>query len=117
MIEKEHTLTLNTYQNKAVSTAIYPGQGTVQGLIYTSLGLGEAGEFQNKVKKILRDYNSELTEEMRNDLIDELGDIMWYIANCATELKTTLSDVCQRNIAKLSDRQKRCVLKGSGDKR
>lgn len=52
---------LDVYQHKASSTAIYPGQGKLMGLLYVALGLGEAGEFQNKVKKILRDNDGIIT--------------------------------------------------------
>ena len=55
-------LTFDQYQKQAVSTAIYPGQGEVLGLVYVALGLaGEAGEIANKVKKVLRDDNGELS--------------------------------------------------------
>ena len=57
-------MNFNEYQEKALSTAIYPKE---IGLIYTTLGLvGEAGEIANKVKKVFRDDNGELSEEMRS---------------------------------------------------
>ena len=108
---------LNDYQLVARETAIYPGKDTVDGLCYTSLGLGEAGEFQNQVKKILRDDKKILTEDRRQKLIDELGDILWYVANCASELGIPLEDVAVRNVDKLMSRKERGVLAGSGDKR
>lgn len=108
---------LSQYQMLARQTAIYPNKDSVDGLCYTSLGLGEAGEFQNQVKKILRDDNKVLTEERRQKLIDELGDILWYVANCASELNIDLSEVASRNVDKLFSRKDRGVLKGSGDKR
>ena len=107
---------LNEYQEIALRTAIYPRDG-ITGLLYTALGLGEAGEFQGKVSKILRDDKGVLADERRKDLIDELGDIMWYVATCARELNVSLEDVCKNNVAKLGDRKKRNKLSGSGDKR
>ena len=65
-------MTLNEYQDKANQTAIYPGKGTVMGLVYTALGLGESGEVQGKVKKILRDDNMTITEEKRQAIKKEL---------------------------------------------
>ncbi len=107
---------LNDYQYEASKTAIYPKDG-INGLLYTSLGLGEVGEFQGKVKKILRDDNGKITLKKRQELVAELGDIMWYVAMCATELEVDLDDVCKLNLAKLTDRKKRGVISGSGDNR
>jgi len=85
---------------------------------YSALGLaGEAGEYAGKVKKLIRDGCGEETPESRLKLIDELGDVLWYVAACASELNVTLSDVAQRNIDKLRDRDERGVLGGSGDSR
>lgn len=48
-------LTLNEYQAKTQTTAIYAGQHSFYGLSYCVHGLtGEAGEVANKVKKIMR---------------------------------------------------------------
>ena len=108
---------LDEYQKNADSTAVYPGKYTIEGLIYVTLGLGEAGEFQNKVKKILRDDNNILTEERRAALIDELGDILWYISQVSTELRINLSDVAKRNNEKLAKRRAENKIKGDGDNR
>ena len=110
-------LTLDDYQIAAESTAIYKGKGTVWGLAYTALGLGEAGEVQNKVKKILRDDDFVLTEEKRVGIAKELGGNLWYIAMCASELGYSLSEIAQMNINELKSRQERNVLTGSGDNR
>ena len=110
-------MTLNEYQDKANQTAIYPGKGTVMGLVYTALGLGESGEVQGKVKKILRDDNMTITEEKRQAIKKELGDQLWYIAMTAEELGLSLGDIAKSNIEKLSDRKNRNVLTGSGDNR
>jgi NTP pyrophosphatase (non-canonical NTP hydrolase) len=107
----------NSYQRRASHTAIYPTDG-LNGLLYTSLGLvSEAGEVAGKVKKILRDNNSVMTDERKEQLIDELGDVLWYCAMIANELKTNLGAVAARNIDKLEDRKNRNVIGGSGDNR
>ena len=106
-------MNMDTYQQKASETAIYSDK-----LVYPTLGLvGEAGEMANKVKKILRDKSGELDEETRQNLIDELGDVLWYVAALATDLKTNLSEIAFRNIEKLISRKNRGVISGSGDNR
>ena len=107
---------LNDYQESALETAIYPKLGS--NLIYPALGLaGEAGEFCNKLKKVQRDDANVLTPERREQLIGELGDIMWYVALCAFELQTDLNEVAERNIAELSARKQKGNLQGAGDSR
>lgn len=103
---------MNDYQEAARKTAIYP---RARGLEYTALGLaGEAGEYANKVKKVLRDgpaaYNAMQLE-------DELGDNLWYLSQCAEEIGTTLDVIAQRNLAKLRARKAAGKLGGSGDDR
>lgn len=101
------------YQKRANKTAIYPRD---RGLIYTVLGLeSEAGEIAGKVKKWIRKDTS--YDEMLGELIEEIGDIVWYVAQLCTELDFSLEEIVKVNIAKLEDRQMRNVLQGSGDKR
>jgi len=110
---------LDAYQEQAGSTAIYPerGTGSPLALAYVALGLGEAGEVQGKVKKILRDDRGLLLPGRRETLIEELGDVLWYVAAMATELQVPLSEVAERNLSKLSSRAERGALTGSGDHR
>lgn len=109
---------LNEYQEQAFGSATYPDHHEVGGVIYTALGLaGEAGEITNKVKKILRDDDGILTDARRNDLIDELGDVLWYAATLADELGADLDSVARANLTKLKSRKHRGVLSGSGDNR
>lgn len=110
-------MNLNDYQNRAELTAIYPNKGTIYGLCYTALGLGEAGEVQNKVKKLLRDDNGVISEEKRKAIAKELGGNLWYIAMCARELKYSLEEIAQINLDELNSRKERNVLQGSGDNR
>lgn len=108
-------MTMNEYQNKAKLTAIYPKES---GIVYTALGLnGEAGEVAEKVKKMLRDNNGELTDEIKNSIVNELGDVLWYLANLSNELGVTLQSVGEINIKKLQSRMDRDQIKGSGDER
>lgn len=117
--EFERKFFFDDYQDWTDEVAIYPesNSGSSLALAYAGLGLGEAGEIQNLIKKILRDDNSELSEEKRQAIIAELGDLLWYVARIATELNVELSKVAKGNMDKLNDRKKRDVIKGSGDKR
>ncbi len=110
---------LNDYQAATDRTAIYPGagEGTLPAIVYVALGLGEVGEIQGKIKKILRDDSNEVTPERRAELIGELGDALWYVARLAVELDTTLEAVANLNLMKLDSRKDRGVIGGSGDNR
>lgn len=111
-------MNMNDYQKSSSVTAIYPGQGDIGGLAYVTLGLaGEAGEIANKVKKILRDHEGEISDEVKLDLLKEGGDALWYLARFVDELGGHLGTVADDNLRKLLDRQRRGVLTGSGDSR
>jgi len=104
------------YQRASRKTAIYPAIG--HPVIYPSLGLvGEAGEVAGKIKKIFRDKNGVISDETRQALADELGDVLWYVAQICTELGLDLGSVADHNLKKLLDRQQRGKLQGDGDKR
>jgi NTP pyrophosphatase (non-canonical NTP hydrolase) len=107
--------TFDEFQEAAAKTAIYP-EGTK--VIYPTLGLtGEAGEVANKVKKIIRDDDCEITDERLQQVSEEIGGVMWYIAALCTDLNLNLGDVCRENIEILTSRQERGTLKGDGDNR
>lgn len=115
----DRIILLDQYQKKATTDLpIYPNQGTFVGLLYTVLGLnGEAGEVAEKIKKVMRDDDGVISEEVRLGLKKELGDVFWYLANVAAELEFSLSDIANDNIEKLISRAQRGVIKGNGDKR
>ncbi|MDQ3802116.1 MAG: nucleoside triphosphate pyrophosphohydrolase family protein [Acidobacteriota bacterium] len=96
-------LSFEEYQEQAKQTALYPRR--LRNLEYPTLGLaGEAGEVANIVKKIQRDFGGEITEETRQKLKDELGDVLWYISACADELGLTLQEIAEFNVEKLAKR-------------
>jgi NTP pyrophosphatase (non-canonical NTP hydrolase) len=109
---------MDEFQKQASVTAVY--QETLKDylgrLSYCVHGLtGEAGEIANKMKKV---YRGDIPDhEFRRLAIDEMGDVLWYIAMLAMELGVTLDDVARQNLQKLSDRKARGVIKGSGDHR
>lgn len=111
----QELLNFNSYQEKAVATAIY---GVGSKIIYPALGLGnEAGEVLGKIKKVLRDNNGEFTKENSAIIGDEIGDVLWYMAALARDLGLDLGTIASNNLKKLADRQARNVISGSGDSR
>ena len=104
------------YQKKARLTEFYPKE--VEPWVYISIALGgEVGEVLNKLKKIMRDENFEVSKEKKEDLSYELGDILWYLSALCGQLGLSLDVVAKRNIDKLKSREERGKLAGSGDKR
>lgn len=107
--------TFDQYQEKAISTRLYPQEMAIP---YCALGLvGESGEVAEKVKKIIRDKGGELSDEDREALSYELGDVLWYITDFADQLGFSLKEIAQRNHQKLASRESRGKLGGSGDNR
>lgn len=82
------------------------------------LGLaGEAGEVTDKIKKIIRDQNGQLTKEDHTAIAKELGDTLWYLTTIARYLDIPLDDIATTNINKLQSRLERHKISGSGDNR
>lgn len=113
-------MNFSEYQQQARVTAKYPEAG--DNFVYPTLGLvGEAGEFADKMKKQIRDKNvfkpSDVSAEDCEQILKELGDVLWYVANLASEFDTDLEAVAQRNLDKLKGRKERGTLGGDGDNR
>ena len=109
-------LDFTEYQKLSRRTAVYPNIGN--NLYYPALGLaGETGEVMNKIKKIMRDKLDIKDNNLKEMIESELGDILWYISNLATELNLSLDDIAKKNLDKLMDRKKRGKIHGSGDNR
>jgi NTP pyrophosphatase (non-canonical NTP hydrolase) len=107
---------IGEYQQRSRATAAYPDAG--ENIVYPTLGLaGEAGEVAEKVKKLIRDDGGVMSDERRAALAAELGDVLWYVAQVATEAGLELDAIAEDNLRKLLSRQERGVLSGSGDRR
>lgn len=107
---------MELYQVLASETAIYPTLG--HPIVYPALGLaGEAGEVAEKVKKMCRDDGCKLTDDKRDALKKELGDVLWYVSEVARQADLSLSDIAWGNINKLNLRKVKNVINGSGDDR
>lgn len=108
---------LNTYQERAATTATFADTGILR-TAYLALGLtGEAGEVAEKVKKAIRDEGGEISEEKKKAITLELGDVLWYVSQLARVLGVSLEEVAEGNLTKLADRKARGVIGGSGDAR
>jgi len=106
---------LTEYQRLSRRTAEYPREAW---LAYPALGLsGEAGEVAEHAKKAIRDDGGQVTAERRAAMAKELGDVLWYVAQLASELELDLDEIAQTNLDKLLSRQQRGVLSGDGDDR
>ena len=104
-------LTMDTYQQQAAKTAVYPDD---QAMNYLVAGLaGEVGELASIFAKVWRgDGNLKFPHAAA-----ELGDVLWFVAMLADDICCNLSDVAQGNLNKLADRANRGKLKGNGDNR
>ncbi len=133
------TLTFKEYQERTFTTAVYrdsigkifePMIGldrdqracvnrlrTLLNLSYVGLGLGEVGEIQGKIKKIIRDSGGVITDEHRKMIGKELGDLLWYVSETCSQLGLSMGDVADWNLEKLQGRKDRGTLGGSGDER
>ncbi|PJE75981.1 hypothetical protein COV04_01905 [Candidatus Uhrbacteria bacterium CG10_big_fil_rev_8_21_14_0_10_48_11] len=109
-------MTFSEYQKESRATAIYPPCG--KAYVYPVLGLAsEAGEVVQVVKKIIRDQNGEVDDGGKRKLSGELGDVLWYVAQVATEFDLNLDEIASANMTKLNSRMARGVIGGSGDNR
>ena len=77
----------------------------------------EAGEVAGKVKKIFRDRAGEISDADRESLKQELGDVLWYLAQICTELDISMQEVAEANLVKLFSRLERGQIRGDGDSR
>lgn len=108
-------MSFNEYQTRTSWTAVYPQEKALE---YLALGLvSEAGEVAGKAKKVIRDYEGVVGDEMREALKAEIGDVLWYAAQLCTLLGYNMSTVAKANLDKLAQRQEAGTIKGSGDNR
>jgi len=87
------------YQVLAYRTA--QGMKGDRALLSAALGLnGEAGEVADMIKK----HEFQGHEFDREHFIEELGDVMWYVALGATAVGASLDEIMEGNIKKLMER-------------
>ncbi len=116
-------MNFNEYQKQAVSTDISGKGARIKyahdpAYVDKILSLvGESGEVAEKFKKIIRDKKGVISGEDKQEIIKELGDVLWYIAVIAHYLDVPLSELVQMNVDKLTSRKQRSALSGKGDNR
>lgn len=106
---------LNEYQEKAMQTLL----PTADNPDYMLFGLvGEVGEIASHVAKDIRDNPEDVNfHEYEEKIKKELGDVLWFVAGVCHVYGWKLEDIANINIYKLTSRQKRGTIKGSGDER
>ena len=93
------------YQCFIESISSLNGKGAnIERLLTASVGLSaESGEFMEIVKKMVF-QGKPWTDDNREHLIIELGDVMWYVAQACMALDISFDEVLERNVKKLEKR-------------
>ena len=119
-------MTATEYQKQAHRTI---AGHAAENISYLSFGLvAEVGEVADKIAKAVRRgeisiNNDEIIikrgsgEELTQNIVHELGDVLWFVTMLAQRIGYSLEDVMKLNLDKLADRQARGVIIGDGDKR
>jgi NTP pyrophosphatase (non-canonical NTP hydrolase) len=108
------------YSSQAITTLLtsHGMDGMEPALVSQVFGLvGESGEVAEKFKKLIRDKNGNIDEADRQEILKELGDILWYINSVSHLLGSSLEEVADKNLKKVLSRKERGVTQGSGDNR
>lgn len=119
-------MTLNEYQEKAMTTCMESSRNP----LYMLLMLGEeVGELQGKFSKAIRKGNIQFNKnQIENTLncfqdraewmalvIKEIGDVLWGCAGICEVMGWSLEEVAQMNLTKLSARKEAGTIDGNGD--
>ncbi len=110
-------MTFDEYQKRAMTTAITNKDPLMDKTIWAMGIAGEAGEVLEKWKKIVAYKDGHVSEEDREGLKKELGDVVWYVAVMADRLGLSFDEVMQLNLDKLASRARRGTIASEGDDR
>ena len=92
----------NEYQERIKPTEFWP---KTMGPSYPIIGLSsEVGEVANEIKKMYRDDCGNLTPERKQKIIEEMGDVLWYLASLASSLHLELENIVQVSLNKVENR-------------
>src|SRR5712692_1850358 len=93
---------LNAYQQQANRTDQRPGKDEAA-LVFPLIGLAsEVGSLVNQFKKRVRDGEAHALFSER--VAEELGDVLWYVANLTTKLGLDLEDIADLNLRRIAER-------------
>lgn len=116
LVGRQPQIDFEEYQVQSRRTAVYPDAG--KNIVFPVLGLaGETGEVAEKIKKLWKTSVLSPSADDRKALAKELGDVLWYLAQLATELRLSLADIARLNLAKITARKEKGNIYGSGDNR
>src|SRR5258708_1017978 len=98
----EPNLTFRDYQKQAILTNRVQGED-LWSIIVPLLGLaGEAGSLLAEYKKWMRE--GDRYRPFTDQVAEEIGDILWYLANIADKEGLDLQGIAEENLAKIADR-------------
>ena len=101
-MKKDKDLISCTEYQEFASNALQPKFKGETGLYGFALGLGgETGEVLDAIKK--REFYERKDISIEH-IEEELGDVMWYVANICTRYGLSLDSVLAKNVKKLSER-------------
>ena len=93
-------MNIEQYQQECLRTANFTGAET-EIVCNMVMGVaGEAGEIVDYLKKV--SFHGHHFE--KDELIEEMGDLLWYVAVLTNYFNIDLEDVMKRNIIKLKER-------------
>jgi len=118
----DSAFTFSEYQEQSKKTAqgyahpsVVAGDGMPEEkLLFLATAInGEAGEIGEKIKKCVREDDVDYL----GDVEDEIGDVLWYLAQLCSLLDADFGTIAEENLEKLFDRQERGAITGEGDTR
>lgn len=110
-------MTFDEYQKLAPSTLIKHPDPLMDKTIMVLGIAGESSEVAEKWKKIVAYREGKITEEDKQELAKEVGDVLWYLTVFADMLGLSMDQIATQNMEKLLSRKERGVQKGAGDNR
>jgi NTP pyrophosphatase (non-canonical NTP hydrolase) len=99
--------TLNNVQEEVTRQLVrdYGAYSTERLQCNVTLGLAEeAGEVAGLMKRVLRNFPRDQERIVRDNFVDELGDVLWYLAACCAVHCTSLEEIWEHNKDKLKER-------------
>ena len=99
--------TLASVQKEVESQIIRDYKERFSGDVKLMLFLGlneEAGEVAGLMKRVLRNFPKDKERITHEHFVEELGDVLWYLAACCAMCNTSLEEIWEYNIKKLKER-------------